>query len=81
MGFLEKVIGSLLGLAWIVAGIVAGEDLGWLPGTIFTVLNLILPRDVFASFMDSILQSEFGILLGKWAVIFGLSSIPYIFME
>ena len=50
MGFLEKVIGSLLGIAWIVAGIVAGENLGWLPGTIFTVLNLILPRDVFASF-------------------------------
>ena len=34
MGFLEKVIGSLLGIAWIVAGIVAGENLGWLPGRI-----------------------------------------------
>lgn len=80
MNFLEKVIGSLLGIAVIIAGIYSGEKLGWLPGTIFTVLNLLLPRAVFASIWERIFQSEFGILLGKWAVIGGISCIPFIFM-
>ena len=62
MGCLEKVFGSFIGIACLIAGL-AGESLMMIvAGALFAVLNLILPYEMFESLFDSIFQSEFGAL-------------------
>jgi len=80
MGCFEKVLGSLLGLGVVVLGIVGccshSKAQGWcliISGIIFTLLNAISSYRDFQSFWDSIFQSAFSALLGKW-IILGLIS-------
>lgn len=82
MGCLEKFLGSLLGLFFVVLGIIGmihGEyetSQGVfliISGGSFTLLNLVTSYESFQSLWESIFQSVFGAVLGKWAVLAAIS--------
>ena len=77
MGCLEKVIGTILGLLCIAAGIwnLMNGGIGlntavsWLfiiAGVLFSFLNAITSYEMFQSVIESITDSAFGGLLSKW---------------
>jgi len=82
MGCFEKVLGSLLGLFFVVVGIygkIHGEyELSQclcfvISGGVFTLLNLATGYESFQSFWESIFQSAFAAVIGKWAVLAAIS--------
>ncbi len=82
MGCFEKVLGSLLGLFLVVCGVygmitgayVQAQGVFFIIiGGAFTLLNLITNAEDFQSFWESIFQSVFAAVIGKWAVLAGIS--------
>lgn len=76
MRFFEKGIGSILGLALAFLPFLpnqgfTAEDkcLALIWGGCFFILNLILPYELFETLLESIFQSEFMSIIGKWCVI------------
>lgn len=77
MGCLEKVIGTILGLLCVAAGIwcLMNEGSGvntavswWfiIAGALFSFLNAITSYEMFQSVIESITDSAFGGILSKW---------------
>ena len=80
MKFLDKFLGTLMGVLFIVACAAGGEGasdyiLGFVGGGCFTILNLILPFDAFQSFTDWLTESDFSALLGKWVMLLLISYV------
>jgi len=82
MGCFEKVLGSLLGLFFVVCGVVglikgsyetAQGVFFIISGGAFTLLNLMTSFENFQSFWESIFQSVFSAVIGKWAVLAAIS--------
>lgn len=78
MGCLEKVIGSLWGLFFVISGIwglVVGSYDGaqcccfTISGGLFALLNLMTSYEDFESLWESIFQSPITSILGKWVVL------------
>lgn len=78
MGCLEKIIGSLLGLFFVVAGVwglVEGSYNGaqcccfTISGGLFALLNWMTNYEDFESLWESFFQSPITAILGKWAVL------------
>ena len=82
MGCFEKCLGSLLGLFFVVVGIwgmakgayeTAQGVFFIISGGVFTLLNLFTSFEFFQSFWESIFQSAFMGVIGKWAVLAAIS--------
>lgn len=81
MRFLDKGLGTLMGLFLVISPFLESEmptDIAayfFGMGTFFTIFNLILPYDIFQSFIDWLFESDFTALLGKWIILFVASYV------
>ena len=78
MGCLDKVIGTILGLLAVAAGIygmVTGAcntailTFFIIGGGLFTLLNLFIGYEAFETFEDIMFGSPIGVILGKWFIL------------
>ena len=66
---LEKIFGTLIGVAVLIFAISAKSTFMIWQASSFIVLNLILGYEVFQSFGDIFEQSDFAAVLNKWVIL------------